>query len=159
MVSAFLYLGPQIPSTETYRHHRFETPLRIFTAGGELIGEFGNWRLMPIAIKEVPKPFIDTPLSIWIDFMRDALADEPVVESPIPDSVAGIGVEQNTGRIAAPDDPDAIFEYFFTDNLPEKSTTLGAVANVPLLSEAIFWRPVPSDTENQERAARYFLFE
>ena len=47
LASVFLYLNPQIPTTETYRHYRFETPLRIFTAAGALVAEFGN-RLIPI---------------------------------------------------------------------------------------------------------------
>lgn len=61
-----------------------------------------------------------TPLAIWIEFMRTALADEPVVQRPIPDGVVRVKVNEETGRVAAPDDPDALFEYFLADNLPER---------------------------------------
>ena len=62
-----------------------------------------------------------TPLAIWIDFMRGALADEPLVEHPIPDGVVRVKVNEETGRVAAPDDPNALFEYFLADNLPERA--------------------------------------
>lgn len=62
LASVFLYLNPQIPTTETYRHYRFETPLRIFTADGALVGEFGN-RLIPIDFSSVPKDFINALLN------------------------------------------------------------------------------------------------
>ena len=58
LASVFLYLDPQIPSTDTYRHYTFETPLRIYTADGLLVGEFGDRRLMPIALEDVPRHFI-----------------------------------------------------------------------------------------------------
>ena len=59
VASVFLYLNPQIPSTDTYRHYRYETPLQIFTADGALIGEFGDRRLYPIALADVPRAFLD----------------------------------------------------------------------------------------------------
>ncbi len=79
-----------------------------------------------------------TPLSIWIDFMRDALAGEPVLEPLIPDGVVSVKVEPDTGRAAAPGDPDAVFEYFFADNLPERGTTVRSETDAPLLPEDIF---------------------
>ena len=62
LASAFLYLDPQIPSTETYRGYSFKTPLRIYTADGALIGEFGD-RLIPIDLADVPQAFIDALLN------------------------------------------------------------------------------------------------
>ena len=62
-----------------------------------------------------------TPLTIWMDFMRTVLADEPVVERPIPDGVVRVKVSKATGRVARPDDPNALFEYFLADSLPERA--------------------------------------
>ena len=62
-----------------------------------------------------------TPLPIWIDFMRDALAGLPVVERLMPDDVVSVKVAPGTGRRASADDPDAVFEVFFADNLPAGS--------------------------------------
>ena len=59
LASVFLYLNPQIPSTDTYRHYRYETPLQIFTADQLLIGEFGERRLYPVALDDVPRHFLN----------------------------------------------------------------------------------------------------
>lgn len=56
--AAYLYLQPQIPPAESYRAIRLETPLRIFTADGRLAGEFGERRLIPIRLAQIPPLFI-----------------------------------------------------------------------------------------------------
>jgi penicillin-binding protein 1A len=58
LAGVFLYLNPQIPTAETYRHVRIETPLRIFAEGGELMAEFGERRVIPLKIADVPPLFI-----------------------------------------------------------------------------------------------------
>ena len=58
LAGVFLYLNPQIPSAETYRHVRLETPLRIFAQGGELMAEFGERRVIPVTLAEVPPVFV-----------------------------------------------------------------------------------------------------
>ena len=37
LAAVFLYLNPQIPDAESYRHVKLETPLRVFTADAALI--------------------------------------------------------------------------------------------------------------------------
>lgn len=51
--AAYLYLSPQLPSAETYRHVQLETPLRIFTADYRLIDEIGI-RRDPITYDQIP---------------------------------------------------------------------------------------------------------
>ena len=63
-----------------------------------------------------------TPLSIWIEFMRHALADEPVAAPLIPEGVVSVRVNRTTGRVAAPDDEDAVFEYFLEESQPKPAT-------------------------------------
>ena len=58
LAGVFLYLNPQIPSAETYRHVRIETPLRIFAEGGQLMAEFGERRVIPLKLADVPPMFI-----------------------------------------------------------------------------------------------------
>lgn len=62
LAGVYLYLNPQIPSAETYRHVHLETPLRIFTADGSLMAEFGERRVIPITLAEVPPLFISAVL-------------------------------------------------------------------------------------------------
>jgi len=58
LAGVYLYLDPQVPKAETYRHVRLETPLRVYTADEQLIAEFGERRLIPVALADVPDGFI-----------------------------------------------------------------------------------------------------
>lgn len=50
--SLYLYLSPNLPSVESLRDVKFQTPLRIYSADNKLIGEFGE-RRSPIKLSEV----------------------------------------------------------------------------------------------------------
>jgi penicillin-binding protein 1A len=58
LAAAYLYLDPQIPDAATYRQVRLETPLRVFTADRQLIAEFGERRLIPVTLDQVPDLFV-----------------------------------------------------------------------------------------------------
>ena len=58
LASFYLYLDPQLPDADSYRHYRYETPLRILTHDGKLIAEFGERRLMPIAVNDAPELYL-----------------------------------------------------------------------------------------------------
>lgn len=58
------------------------------------------------------------PLPIWIDFMRDALADRPEVFLPQPPGIVTMKVDRETGEPTVPSDPDGIFEYFLSEHAP-----------------------------------------
>ena len=82
---AYLYLNPQIPSAESFRHVRLETPLRIYTEDRVLMGEFGERRVVPITLDQVPPLFIRALIDTedkrfyehngidFISFLNDAL--------------------------------------------------------------------------------------
>jgi penicillin-binding protein 1A len=58
-----LYLTPQLPDVETLKEVRLQTPLRIFSHEGELLGEFGDKRRHPIAYQDIPPAFIHAILA------------------------------------------------------------------------------------------------
>lgn len=60
--SAYIYLDPQIPEASAFRDVKLEAPLRIYASDGELIGEFGERRLIPVTIENVPDAFISAIL-------------------------------------------------------------------------------------------------
>ncbi len=62
LAGVFLYLDPLTPKAETYRNVQLETPLRIYTRDGDLLAEFGERRLIPVTIDQVPQAFIDALL-------------------------------------------------------------------------------------------------
>ena len=55
---------------------------------------------------------------IWIDFMREALKDEPETTMSRPDGIVDLLIDQNSGSPATPGDPNAVFEYFRSENAP-----------------------------------------
>jgi penicillin-binding protein 1A len=58
LAGIYLYLNPQIPAAETYRQVQLETPLRVLAEDGALVAEFGERRLIPVTLDEVPALFV-----------------------------------------------------------------------------------------------------
>lgn len=56
--AAFLYISPKLPATDALRDVQLQTPLRIYSRDGKLLGEFGEKRRSPVSILEVPDTFI-----------------------------------------------------------------------------------------------------
>ncbi|MFP6806236.1 MAG: PBP1A family penicillin-binding protein [Pseudomonadales bacterium] len=55
--AAFLYLNPQVPASSTFRNVQIRAPLRIYSADGLLIQEFGE-RLIPVEYNDIPPLFV-----------------------------------------------------------------------------------------------------
>ncbi|GAA5524318.1 penicillin-binding protein 1A [Microbulbifer aestuariivivens] len=61
--SIYLYLNPGLPSVESLRDIRLQTPLRVYSQDLKLIGEFGEKRRDPIGIEQTPELFIKAILA------------------------------------------------------------------------------------------------
>ncbi|MCW8126680.1 penicillin-binding protein 1A [Microbulbifer halophilus] len=61
--SIFLYLKPGLPSVESLRDIRLQTPLRVYSRDMQLIGEFGEKRRNPITMDETPEMFVKAVLA------------------------------------------------------------------------------------------------
>ncbi len=61
--AAFLYLSPNLPSVDALKDVQLQTPLRVYTSDGELIGEFGEMRRTPIQLRNLPPLFIRAVLA------------------------------------------------------------------------------------------------
>ncbi|QIB65842.1 penicillin-binding protein 1A [Kineobactrum salinum] len=57
-------------------------------------------------------------LPIWIDYMREALAESPDMERPLPPGVVHVRIDPVTGLLASPGQSNAIFEYFREELVP-----------------------------------------
>jgi penicillin-binding protein 1A len=60
-------------------------------------------------------------LPIWIEYMRNVLADTPQVERPIPPGIVTVKIDPETGLLASPGQQGAIFEYFVSETVPRRS--------------------------------------
>ncbi|MBL6716515.1 MAG: PBP1A family penicillin-binding protein [Pseudomonadales bacterium] len=62
LAATYLYLDPQVPRAESYRTLRLQTPLRIFSADGAFLGEFGERRRIPLPREAFPELFVKAVL-------------------------------------------------------------------------------------------------
>ncbi|WP_275289140.1 penicillin-binding protein 1A [Halomonas elongata] len=63
VVGAALYFAPGLPDVRQLQDFELQTPLRIFTRDGKLIGEFGEERRMPVAFDEIPQGMVQALLA------------------------------------------------------------------------------------------------
>ncbi|MFG6177363.1 penicillin-binding protein 1A [Halomonas sp. THAF12] len=58
VVGAALYFAPGLPDVRQLQDFELQTPLRIFTRDGKLIGEFGEERRLPVEFDEIPEGMV-----------------------------------------------------------------------------------------------------
>lgn len=63
LAAFYLYLSPKLPSVESLRHIKLQTPLRVYSQDGLLIGEFGEKRRNPIRHQDIPVLYTQALLS------------------------------------------------------------------------------------------------
>lgn len=63
MMAIYLYLSPTLPDTEELKNVELQTPLRVYSADGKLISEFGEKRRTPLTYAETPPEFINALLA------------------------------------------------------------------------------------------------
>ncbi|TDY03954.1 penicillin-binding protein 1A [Thiohalophilus thiocyanatoxydans] len=61
-------------------------------------------------------------LPMWIKYMREALRDEPEARLEQPPGIVSVLIDPETGELAGSGAPDAVFEYFLEDQVPERRT-------------------------------------
>ncbi|HWP94270.1 MAG TPA: penicillin-binding protein 1A [Gammaproteobacteria bacterium] len=59
----YLYLAPTLPSVETLKDIRFQVPLRVYSADGRLLAEYGEQRRVPVRYEDVPPLMIQAFLA------------------------------------------------------------------------------------------------
>jgi penicillin-binding protein 1A len=59
----YLYLAPKLPSVETLKEIQLQTPLRVYSSDGQLIGEFGEQRRNSLTYAQLPPLYIKALLS------------------------------------------------------------------------------------------------
>ncbi len=60
----------------------------------------------------------NSPLPIWMDFMKVALEGVPEETRQQPSDVVTLKIDPRTGEPASPDQQNALFEYFLADHTP-----------------------------------------
>lgn len=63
LAAGYLYMAIQLPDVEALKDIRLQVPLRIYTADGELIAEFGEKRRIPVHLNDIPQHLINAILA------------------------------------------------------------------------------------------------
>lgn len=63
-------------------------------------------------------------LPMWIDYMKVALAGLPEIDLPQPPGMVTVRIDPATGKLASSRHPDAIFETFRADFVPQEEVEL-----------------------------------
>ena len=63
LAGVYLYLSPNLPDVETLRDVRLQTPMRVYTREGDLIGQFGEQKRTPLPFDAIPEQFVDALLA------------------------------------------------------------------------------------------------
>ena len=63
VTTAYLIYSPQLPEVESLRDVKLQTPLKVYSREGLLIGLFGEKRRIPLRFQEIPPPMIDAFLA------------------------------------------------------------------------------------------------
>ena len=63
LAGVYLYLSPNLPNVEPLRDVRLQTPMRVYSVDGALIGQFGEQKRNPLAYDEIPQQFVNALLS------------------------------------------------------------------------------------------------
>ena len=109
LAGIYLYLDPQIPNPESYRNVQLETPLRVLSADGVLLAEYGERRLIPTTLDQVPEHFINALLDTedkrffqhsGIDFISLANDTVSLVGSLVMDGQPAAGASTITMQLA-----------------------------------------------------------
>jgi penicillin-binding protein 1A len=69
LAGLYLYLSPKLPEAEALTDIKLQTPLRIVSSDGQLIGQFGEQKRIPARYEDLPQSFVDALLACggrWI---------------------------------------------------------------------------------------------
>jgi penicillin-binding protein 1A len=63
LAGVYLYLSPKLPDVETLRDVQLQTPMKVYTREGDLIGQFGEQKRTPMSFDEIPEQFVQALLA------------------------------------------------------------------------------------------------
>jgi len=67
----YLHLSPKLPSVEVLKDVKLQTPMRVYTREGDLIGQFGEKKRNPLPYSQIPPLFVDALLAAEDDGFFD----------------------------------------------------------------------------------------
>lgn len=63
LAGLYLYLSPNLPDADTLRDVKLQTPMKVMSSDGRLIGQFGEQKRSPLQFDEIPSDFVNALLA------------------------------------------------------------------------------------------------
>ena len=63
LAGLYLYLSPNLPDADTLRDVKLQTPMKVMSNDGRLIGQFGEQKRSPLQFDEIPSDFVNALLA------------------------------------------------------------------------------------------------
>lgn len=63
LIVIYISMRDELPSVESLKEIKWQTPMQIFTADGKLISQFGEKKRIPLSLDEMPQQLIDAILA------------------------------------------------------------------------------------------------
>lgn len=68
---AYYYVAADLPGVDALRRVQLQVPMRIYTRDGRLLGEFGEYRRIPLILEQIPTTVVDAFLAAEDDRFFD----------------------------------------------------------------------------------------
>ncbi|MCC5854749.1 MAG: PBP1A family penicillin-binding protein [Idiomarina sp.] len=78
IMGLYFYVKPELPSVDTLRDVRLQTPMQVYTKDGQLISQFGEQRRIPVTYDELPQAMIDAVLATEDSRFYDHFGVDPI---------------------------------------------------------------------------------
>lgn len=64
LIGLYLYIRPSLPDINTLKDVRLQTPMRVYSADGQLVSQFGEKRRIPLTLDEMPDTLVNAYLAV-----------------------------------------------------------------------------------------------
>lgn len=64
LIGLYLYIRPSLPDINTLKDVRLQTPMRVYSADGQLVSQFGEKRRIPLTLDEMPPELVNAYLAV-----------------------------------------------------------------------------------------------
>ncbi len=63
IAGVYIYLKDELPSVESLKDIKWQTPMQIFSKDGQLISQFGEKKRIPLTLDDMPEQLINALLA------------------------------------------------------------------------------------------------
>ncbi|RCU45083.1 PBP1A family penicillin-binding protein [Corallincola holothuriorum] len=63
VIGLYFYIAPELPNVDTLKTMRLQTPMKVYSADGQLLSQFGEKRRIPLEMEQIPETMVNAFLA------------------------------------------------------------------------------------------------